>query len=146
MELPPPLRQAVDRALSGRRPVDLAATAAALSQRYREERRDGRFHVASAEDALAYLAVRLPATYAAVRASFAAIKQARPDFAPKFALDIGAGPGTALWAAADCWPGLADVAGRGKPGVSSLRRSARARGFIAAHHLAPCGCRDRGHR
>jgi ribosomal protein RSM22 (predicted rRNA methylase) len=24
-------------------------------------------------------------------------------------LDIGAGPGTALWAAADCWPGLADA-------------------------------------
>jgi ribosomal protein RSM22 (predicted rRNA methylase) len=109
MELPPPLRQAVDRALSGRRPVDLAATATALSQRYRQERRDGRFHVASAEDALAYLAVRLPATYAVVRASLAAIKQARPDFAPKTALDIGAGPGTALWAAADCWPGLADA-------------------------------------
>ena len=50
-----------------------------------------------------------PATYAAVRASFAAIKQARPDFAPKTALDIGAGPGTALWAAANCWPDLADA-------------------------------------
>jgi ribosomal protein RSM22 (predicted rRNA methylase) len=109
MELPLPLRQAVERALNGWRPADLAASAAALSQRYREERRDGRRHVASDEDALAYLAVRLPATYAAVRASFAAIKQARPDFAPKTVLDIGAGPGTALWAAADCWPGLADA-------------------------------------
>lgn len=109
MELPPPLRHAVERTLSGRRPADLAATAAALSRRYREERRDGRFHVASEADVLAYLAVRLPATYAAVRASFAAIKQARPDFAPQTALDIGAGPGTALWAAADCWPALADA-------------------------------------
>src|SRR5262249_37768831 len=107
MELPPPLRQAVERALSGRRPADLAV--AALSQRYRDERREGRLHVASDEDALAYLAVRLTATYAAVRASFAAIKQARPDFAPKAVLDIGAGLGTALWAAADCWPGLADA-------------------------------------
>src|ERR1700719_883089 len=109
MELPPLLRLAVDRALGGTALADLAASAAALSQRYREERRDGRLHVASDEDALAYLAVRLPATYAAVRASFAAIKQARPDFAPKTALDIGAGPGTALWAAADCWPDLADA-------------------------------------
>ena len=109
MELPPALRHAVERALSGRRPAGLAAAAAALSQRYREERRDGRLHVASDEDALAYLAVRLPATYAAVRASFAAIKQARADFAPRTALDIGAGPGTALWAAADCWPDLADA-------------------------------------
>jgi ribosomal protein RSM22 (predicted rRNA methylase) len=109
MELPPSLRQAVDRLLNGRRPADLAAAAAALSRRYRDEQRDGRLHVASDEDALAYLAVRLPATYAAVRASFAAIQQARPDFALKTALDIGAGPGTALWAAADCWPDLADA-------------------------------------
>ena len=109
MELPPLLRAAVDRALSGRRAGDLAAVAAALSKRYREERHDGRLHVTNDDDALAYLTVRLPATYAAVRASFAAINQARPDFAPKTALDIGAGPGTALWAALDCWPPLADV-------------------------------------
>jgi ribosomal protein RSM22 (predicted rRNA methylase) len=107
MELPPPLRQAIDRALSGAR--DLAPIAAALSQRYREERRGGSAHVASERDALAYLAVRLPATYAAVRASFAAAADARPQFAPKTVLDIGAGPGTALWAAADCWPGVSDA-------------------------------------
>jgi ribosomal protein RSM22 (predicted rRNA methylase) len=109
MELPVALRAAVERALNGRKLADLAATAAALSQRYREERRDGRLHVASEDDALAYLAVRLPATYAAVRASLAAIQHVRPDFAPKTALDIGAGPGTVAWAAADCWPELADA-------------------------------------
>jgi ribosomal protein RSM22 (predicted rRNA methylase) len=109
MNLPPALRRAVDRALSGVAPSELAATAAALSQRYRGERRDGHQHVATERDALAYLATRLPATYAAVRASFAAIAAVRPDFAPQSALDVGAGPGTALWAAADCWPGLADA-------------------------------------
>ena len=109
MELPPLLRRAVDRTLSGMPLNELAATAAVLSQRYREEPRGGKTHVAGDRDALAYLAVRLPATYAAVRASFAAVAEARPDFAPKTALDIGAGPGTALWAAADCWPALADA-------------------------------------
>lgn len=109
MELPPLLRRAVDRALSGTALTDLAAAAADLSQRYREGRRDGKARVASDRDALAYLAVRLPATYAAVRASLAAVAEARPDFAPKTALDIGAGPGTALWAAADCWPALAEA-------------------------------------
>src|SRR6478736_1715108 len=109
MELPPALRSAVDRALSGRRAADLAAAAAALWQRYRNEQRDGTLYIQNDDEALAYLAVRLPATYAAVRASFAAIAEARPDFAPKTALDIGAGPGTALWAAADCWPALADA-------------------------------------
>lgn len=109
MELPPLLRQAVDRALKGVALADLAKAAAELSQRYREERRDGALHVASRRDALAYLAVRLPATYAAVRASFEAVAEARPDFAPNTVLDIGAGPGTALWAAADCWSGLGDA-------------------------------------
>lgn len=109
MELPPPLRQAVDRLLSGVALADLAATAAQLSQRYRDERREGRVHVASDRDVLAYIATRLPATYAAVRATFAAIAEARPDFVPTTMLDIGAGPATALWAAADCWPELGDA-------------------------------------
>jgi ribosomal protein RSM22 (predicted rRNA methylase) len=88
---------------------DLAVASAALSQRYRAEGREGPAHIASDRDALAYLATRLPATFAAVRASFAAIVGARPGFAPKTMFDIGAGPGTALWAAVDCWPGLVDA-------------------------------------
>lgn len=109
MELPGLLRRAIDRALSQTKLADLAAAAAALSRRYREERSDGKAYVASNRDALAYLAVRLPATYAAVRASFAAVAEARPHFAPKTALDIGAGPGTAVWAATECWPALTDA-------------------------------------
>jgi ribosomal protein RSM22 (predicted rRNA methylase) len=109
MELPLALRRAVDDALHGIALSEIAATAAELSQRYREERRDGRPHVANEQAALAYLAARLPATYAAVRVSFAALTERRPDFAPATLLDVGAGPGTALWAAADCWPGLTDA-------------------------------------
>jgi ribosomal protein RSM22 (predicted rRNA methylase) len=109
MELPSLLRQAIDHALEGIALADLAAAAAALSQRYREERRNGAFYVANRRDALAYVAVRMPATYAAIRASLDAIAEARPDFAPKTMLDIGAGPATALWAAADCWPALDDA-------------------------------------
>jgi ribosomal protein RSM22 (predicted rRNA methylase) len=109
MEVPPLLRQAIDRALSGAPVAELAIAAAHLSQRYRNERREGSSYVASDRDALAYLAARLPATYAAIRAGFAAIADVRPDFAPKTALDAGAGPGTALWAASDAWPDLADA-------------------------------------
>ncbi len=131
MELPPALRSAVDRALTGRRAADLAAAAAALSQRYRNEQRDGRLHVQNEDDALAYLAVRLPATYAAVRASFAAIAEARPDFTPRTALDIGSGPGTSLWAAADCWPALAEAL------LIEANPAFRACGEALAHE-APC--------
>ncbi|MGA6997495.1 MAG: small ribosomal subunit Rsm22 family protein, partial [Pseudolabrys sp.] len=82
MELPPLLRRAVDNALNGTALSDLAATAAALSDRYREERHDIKPRVISDREALAYLAVRLPATYAAIRTSFNAVAEARPDFMP----------------------------------------------------------------
>jgi ribosomal protein RSM22 (predicted rRNA methylase) len=106
MELPAPLRQAIDEALEGVALADLARAADALSQRYRGEVRDGRLHVADDLAARAYLAARLPATYAAVAASMRALAEVRPDFAPRRLLDAGAGPGTALWAATTQWPGI----------------------------------------
>lgn len=103
------MRRAVEQALGGIALSDLAVAAARLSQRYRDERREGPFYVGSELDALAYLAARFPATYAAAHASFAAIAEVRPDFAPTTALDAGAGPGTALLAATEAWPDLAEA-------------------------------------
>jgi ribosomal protein RSM22 (predicted rRNA methylase) len=107
MQLPPALRQAVDAALEGIPRAALAAAQDNLSQRYRAELRDGRTHIADDLTARAYLAARLPATYAAVRAALDAVAERRPDFAPRSLLDFGAGPGTVLWAAQDCWSDLA---------------------------------------
>jgi ribosomal protein RSM22 (predicted rRNA methylase) len=106
MELPRALRLAVDAALEGVPARELAAASDALSARYRAEIRDGHFHVADDLAARAYLAARLPATYAAIRAALDAIAAVRPEFSPRRLLDFGAGPGTALWAARDCWPDL----------------------------------------
>ncbi|HVO01390.1 MAG TPA: small ribosomal subunit Rsm22 family protein [Candidatus Cybelea sp.] len=109
MQLPSTLRQAVDAALEGVVPAELATASDALSRRYRSEIRDGRAHLSDDRTALAYLAARLPATYAAIRAAMAAIETLRPDFAPRSLLDFGAGPGTALWAARDAWPAIAEA-------------------------------------
>jgi ribosomal protein RSM22 (predicted rRNA methylase) len=109
MELPAALREAVEAALEGVALGDLQKASDRLTQRYRSETRDGALHLADDFAARAYLAVRMPATYAAIRASFAAAAQLRPDFSPRSVLDIGAGPGTALFAARDCWPGVADA-------------------------------------
>ncbi len=107
MELPAPLRQAVDGLLEQTSQQALRQAARTLSDRYRAELRDGRLHMAGELAVKAYLAARMPATYAAVRASLDALGQARPDFSPETLLDIGAGPGTVVWAAAELWPGLA---------------------------------------
>lgn len=106
MELPSQLRQAVDRFLEGTPLDQLRIASERLTGRYRSETRDGRHHLDDASAVKAYLAARLPATYAAVRASMGYAVEAAPGFAPKSLLDIGAGPGTVLWAAADCWDGL----------------------------------------
>jgi len=58
------------------------------------------------DDSLAYALVRMPATYAAVRTALTQTMDIAPDFAPRSLLDVGAGPGTASWAAADAWPSL----------------------------------------
>jgi ribosomal protein RSM22 (predicted rRNA methylase) len=102
MELPPAPRQAVENALEGVPLADLKRAADLLSRRYRGEVRDGRLHLSDRLAAQAYLATRLPATYAAIRASLAAVAEMRPGFAPATLLDIGAGPGSALWAAHGC--------------------------------------------
>ena len=54
----------------------------------------------------AYLAVRMPATYAAISRVFAEIKLRAPQTEIASLLDLGAGPGTTLFAAAETFPHL----------------------------------------
>ncbi len=106
MELPRPLRAAIDAELTGV-PMDrLRGASDILSGRYRAETRDGRLHLSDDLFAKAYVAARMPATFAALRAALEEVETARPDFAPGTLLDVGAGPGTALWACVDAFPGL----------------------------------------
>jgi ribosomal protein RSM22 (predicted rRNA methylase) len=48
----------------------------------------------------------MPATYAAVTACLDALRTARPDFAPQSMIDLGAGPGTATFAALEAFASL----------------------------------------
>jgi len=131
MELPAPLRQAVDQLLEGIPLAQLKQAADTLSRRYRAETRDGKLHLSDDLAAKAYLATRLPATFAAVRASMDMVAESLPDFAPKTLLDVGAGPGTAFWAAHDCWDGLEEAA------LVETSPSIRAVGAGLAAHVTP---------
>ena len=105
-ELPAGLRSALEAKLHGLARDEIATRAAQISKTYRD---GGNSRViASPADALAYALVRMPATYAAVSACLNALTEARPDFAPKTLLDVGAGPGTASWAAAETFASLQD--------------------------------------
>lgn len=83
---------------------ELAVRAGRLSAAYRAGGTSA--GIADPLDGLAYLVARAPATHAAIRAAMARAAQTQPGFAPKSLLDIGAGPGTAAWAAREVWPAL----------------------------------------
>ncbi len=105
--LPPALRVALERELTGYDQKRLAAAASGLSERYREgHSRTTAPFVQNAADVLAYAATRMPATLGALKAACAEIAQRHPSFHPNSQLDLGAGTGAATWAASQIWPTL----------------------------------------
>jgi ribosomal protein RSM22 (predicted rRNA methylase) len=103
-DLPAELRFALDAKLQGLSRTDAAGRSAVISQTYRSGGGSGAIRTET--DALAYALARMPATYAAVTASLNALRDILPDLAPKTLLDVGAGPGTASWAAAEAFSSL----------------------------------------
>ncbi len=104
--LPAELKAALDGKLQGFSRSDAAQRSQRISTTYRAGGGSGT--IKSEADALAYALARMPATYAAVAASLNALAEMVPDLAPKSLLDVGAGPGTASWAAAEAFSSLHD--------------------------------------
>src|ERR1041384_2505595 len=107
MELRRGLREAVGGGLGGGAPQGLARATAALVERYRSgQPAAGGVFLESAEDIAAYAAYRMPATFAAIAAALTQLREQWPGEEPRSLLDVGAGPGTAVWAAQAVWPSL----------------------------------------
>lgn len=140
MQLPPALRQAIQQELTRCEGARLRAASARLTECYRQSGASGALK--DDEERAAYLAVRVPATFAAVvaaltwtceslrvahirrapaagAASVAAYPAVKPPLANvgaetrdgcdpelRTVLDLGSGPGTALWAAQQVFPTL----------------------------------------
>lgn len=104
MMLPAELTKAIGDWLLRHRETPVRRATEALSAAYRSG------GTSASVDAGAYLVSRLPATFAAIAMTLSEIGARRPDFAPETLLDVGAGPGTASWAALAQWPGIASVA------------------------------------
>ncbi|HVJ04106.1 MAG TPA: small ribosomal subunit Rsm22 family protein [Candidatus Saccharimonadales bacterium] len=107
MQLPPTLRHAIEQELASSNPARLRAASATLSDSYRRDPAPSKANppLSNNEQRAAYLAVRLPATYAAVVAVLNWTRDTAPDELHSV-LDLGSGPGTALWAATQVFPGL----------------------------------------
>ncbi|MGI6705759.1 MAG: small ribosomal subunit Rsm22 family protein [Clostridia bacterium] len=110
MELPLSLQTAIEQEMEQRSTKKLAVLAMEISEGYRSgvPFNKGRY-IRSEEDVLAYVSYRLPATYAAAYSAINRTRERFPDWSPKTMLDVGAGPGTAMWAVSATWDGLEGI-------------------------------------
>ncbi|MFA7276084.1 MAG: small ribosomal subunit Rsm22 family protein [Pseudobdellovibrionaceae bacterium] len=109
-QIPLALRQRLESFLSRHDVAGgaLLQGAEAVSRRYRREKGEsgGGLQVTSFDEAAAYAAVRMPATFVAVSDVLGRLREGHPDFTPLSLLDVGAGPGTASHAAHLLYEGL----------------------------------------
>ncbi|MBI1293257.1 methyltransferase type 11 [bacterium] len=104
--IPEHIQQAIDGICGRLGSVRLREGAARLMETYREKREAPAL---DEEMVGAYLAMRAPATYAAVCTVLGESIRRIPELAPESLLDLGSGPGTVPWAAKEMYPDLASM-------------------------------------
>jgi ribosomal protein RSM22 (predicted rRNA methylase) len=97
------LLQQQDELLSSQKITHWARTFENISSKYREGH--GVF-LKTREERMVYLFTRMPATYAVVSTVLQELHARSPSCLPRSLLDVGAGPGTGMWAARDFFPSL----------------------------------------
>jgi ribosomal protein RSM22 (predicted rRNA methylase) len=100
MQLEAVLEEVQEEFLSSRKRTPLLKAFQVISDRYRKE--SGSF-LQTEEERWVYIFTRLPATFAAISYVFKELKK-RSSISIASFLDVGAGPGTGLWAAHEHFP------------------------------------------
>jgi len=110
VHLPSELSEALAEQVRGVSLSHISRTARDLSTTYRAglqgETTLGRSNL---DDVLAYAVFRMPATYAATIATLSSLREQRAGWTPWSMLDLGAGLGTGMWAAATVWPSIEQI-------------------------------------
>jgi len=109
VNLPAELQQAIEGQVSRFNPSDLKPFCDELSTAYRQGVAGHHSPLRSDAYRCAYLATRMPATYGAVSSVLSRVGQSLSTLGVESVLDLGAGPGTASWAAASQLPGVAKM-------------------------------------
>jgi ribosomal protein RSM22 (predicted rRNA methylase) len=108
MRLPEYLQTAIQELSARTDSKKLAAACRELTERYKGANSTSPA-VRDAIDRIAYLSARLPATFAANMHALTELRRRVPGIQISTLLDLGAGPGTALFAAAELFPALRDA-------------------------------------
>ncbi|MEW6125871.1 MAG: small ribosomal subunit Rsm22 family protein [Acidobacteriota bacterium] len=141
MQLPASLKAAIETEITRVKPEALAQAALAISNAYRTNTDFKKSLFTSDAYRAAYLATRMPATFASIRAVFAEIKNRLPQIELTSLLDLGAGAGTTMWAAGEMFPSLKSITNleRDKGLIEIGKRLAQASehpAIASAHWLA----------
>lgn len=109
-DLPQDLLEAIERETAKISHGELVSASEKLSDRYRQRtQRQLQPFVISNADRSAYLAARLPATYAAISRVLHELRLKMPDCQLRSLLDLGSGPGTVMWSAVNIFPMLEKI-------------------------------------
>lgn len=100
MKLPLLLRQAIEQIMETSELRSLTEAREELTRRYRDPFFQQKY-MSDDTHRQAYLITRLPATYAAIYTALKAILKQLDPLPIKSLLDLGSGPGTAMWAACE---------------------------------------------
>jgi ribosomal protein RSM22 (predicted rRNA methylase) len=132
------LRARIDEALAGTKASTLAVAVERLVATYRSGEAAATPILASTDDVLAYVAYRMPATYAVARAVLQQLHDGVPHLRPHAVTDFGAGTGAVGWAASAVWPALGalNLLEQSEPAIAlgqQLMRDAECPALRAAH-------------
>jgi ribosomal protein RSM22 (predicted rRNA methylase) len=107
INLPEEIKRAISQILGEQENTQWLTNTVKLHERYmpHEKYNHGKY-IENYPDALAYLALRVPATYAQIYSALLQIQEVLPSWTPASMLDIGSGPGSGIWAAKTLWPGI----------------------------------------
>lgn len=104
--LPQKIEEELSRVLT-KNAQNWAKSAATLSLKYRAKRvKRGINYIKDLDDAFGYLALKVTSTYSHIYGALRNIRELNPSWNPVSVLDIGSGPGTAIWAALELFPSL----------------------------------------
>lgn len=98
MKIPDLLEIAIEEKIQNIKITELKEIAQELSNRYMNEKRSGQTLLSKEKEALAYLGIRMPATFCAIMTALKNTLNVANNCNIETVLDIGAGTGAAAWA------------------------------------------------
>lgn len=109
INLPPVIEKTISALLAKQTSPAWIKKAIILHKRYMTREKNKDTYLEYYTDALAYLALRSPATYTQIYTALANVKEVIPSFEPTTMLDIGSGSGVGMWAAQSLFPKLKEI-------------------------------------